>query len=130
MHGNEVLGREMLLKLADDLCKQYNAGDPEVTRLINTTRIHIMPSMNPDGWDKATEVRTTGHAAGASSSTSAAGLNGAGIGVSHLALSFPQLLRMWWVSSGHEDVYRRADDNGNTRRSVSTIVQSPVLSIR
>ncbi|XP_022655740.1 carboxypeptidase D-like isoform X2 [Varroa destructor] len=80
MHGNEVLGREMLLKLADDLCKQYNAGDPEVTRLINTTRIHIMPSMNPDGWDKATEVRTTGHAAGASSSTSAAGLNGAGIG--------------------------------------------------
>lgn len=93
MHGNEVLGREMLLKLADDLCKQYNAGDPEVSRLINTTRIHIMPSMNPDGWDKATEVRTSGTAGAAGSNQ----------------LSFSKLLRFWWVSSGR-DRSPRAND--------------------
>lgn len=87
MHGNEVLGRELLLKLADDLCKQFNAGDPEVTRLINTTRIHIMPSMNPDGWDKATEVRTSGN--------------------NNNQFSLPKLLRFWWVSSRYEDTGRR-----------------------
>nr|CAD7428662.1 unnamed protein product [Timema monikensis] len=54
MHGNEVLGRELLLKLADYLCDQYNAGDEEVMRLVNLSRIHLLPSMNPDGWQIAT----------------------------------------------------------------------------
>lgn len=50
MHGNEVVGRELLLKLIDDLCEKYLAGDPEVVKLIKTTRIHILPTMNPDGY--------------------------------------------------------------------------------
>ncbi|XP_075547362.1 carboxypeptidase D-like [Dermacentor variabilis] len=53
MHGNEVLGRELMLALAWYLCRRYREGDSEVTALLNTTRIHIMPSMNPDGWDTA-----------------------------------------------------------------------------
>nr|CAD7449662.1 unnamed protein product [Timema bartmani] len=56
MHGNEVLGRELLLKLADYLCDQYNAGDEEVMRLVNLSRIHLLPSMNPDGWQIATDT--------------------------------------------------------------------------
>lgn len=56
MHGNEVLGRELLLKLADYLCEQYNTGDSNVRKLIQTTRIHLMPSMNPDGWQIATDT--------------------------------------------------------------------------
>lgn len=53
MHGNEVLGRELMLALAWHLCERYQRGDPEVTALLNSTRLHIMPSMNPDGWDTA-----------------------------------------------------------------------------
>lgn len=53
MHGNEVLGREMLLKLAHYLCEQY-PHNQEIQALLNSTRIHLLPSLNPDGWDKAT----------------------------------------------------------------------------
>ncbi|CAG7821320.1 unnamed protein product [Allacma fusca] len=55
MHGNEVLGRELLLKLADYLCEQYRANDPEIRSLISKTRIHLLPSMNPDGWKLSTD---------------------------------------------------------------------------
>lgn len=56
IHGNEVLGRELLLKLAHYLCEQYRAGNPEVVFLVRNTRIHLMPSVNPDGWQLATDT--------------------------------------------------------------------------
>ncbi|XP_058413650.1 carboxypeptidase M isoform X1 [Diceros bicornis minor] len=50
MHGDETVGREMLLHLIEYLVTS-DGRDPEVTHLINSTRVHIMPSMNPDGFE-------------------------------------------------------------------------------
>lgn len=61
MHGNEVVGRELLLHLARLLVDNYRAAMSEPTsdtrpsgpkfvkKLLQATRIHLFPSMNPDG---------------------------------------------------------------------------------
>ena len=54
LHGNEVVGKEMLLLMIQHLCLSYGKDDL-VTRLVNTTRIHIMPVLNMDGYELASE---------------------------------------------------------------------------
>lgn len=54
MHGNEAVGREVLLHLAKLLLENYGTN-PLVTALINSTRIHLLPSLNPDGYEISQE---------------------------------------------------------------------------
>lgn len=54
MHGNEIVGKELLLLLVKYLCERYGTDD-RVTKLLNTVRIHLLFSMNPDGYELSTE---------------------------------------------------------------------------
>lgn len=54
MHGNEVVGREILINLIQLLCENYNKNH-FLSLMVNFTRIHIMPTMNPDGYEIAKE---------------------------------------------------------------------------
>jgi len=59
MHGNEVVGRELIIRFARHLLDNYGVLE-NVTKLVNHSRIHLMPTMNPDGFDAAIMGECTG----------------------------------------------------------------------
>ncbi|KAL8172388.1 hypothetical protein V2J09_024192 [Rumex salicifolius] len=50
VHGDEPVGRELLLQLANWLCDNY-LKDPLATLIVENVHLHILPSMNPDGYE-------------------------------------------------------------------------------
>jgi len=56
MHGNEAVGRELMLHLIGHLVNNYNRS-VNVKNLIRHTYIHILPSLNPDGFERSVEGR-------------------------------------------------------------------------
>lgn len=54
MHGDESVGRQLLIYLAQYLLTSYGHND-RTTRLVNQTDIYLMPTLNPDGF-KASKV--------------------------------------------------------------------------
>lgn len=55
MHGDETIGRELVIYLAKYLLFNYGK-DERVTRLVNSTDIYLMPSMNPDGFENSVVI--------------------------------------------------------------------------
>lgn len=50
MHGDEVVGRELMIYLIRQLVTEYGRT-PRITRLVDNAEIYIMPTMNPDGFE-------------------------------------------------------------------------------
>lgn len=59
MHGNEPVGREMLNHFAEVLLRGYGVIDT-ITELVNETDITIIPTINPDGFDRGEEGACSG----------------------------------------------------------------------
>ncbi|XP_008793468.3 carboxypeptidase SOL1 [Phoenix dactylifera] len=49
VHGDEPVGRELLISLANWLCDNYRK-DPLATLIVNNVHLHVLPTMNPDGF--------------------------------------------------------------------------------
>ncbi|KAL9253858.1 Carboxypeptidase SOL1-like protein, partial [Drosera capensis] len=49
IHGDEPVGRELLMLLANWLCDNY-LKDPLATQIVEKVHLHMLPSMNPDGF--------------------------------------------------------------------------------
>lgn len=50
MHGDEVVGRELMLNLLNLLATEYSQS-ARIKHLVDHAQIYIMPSMNPDGFE-------------------------------------------------------------------------------
>ena len=59
MHGDETVGRQLLIYLAEYLLQQYGRNN-RIRRLVDNTEIYLMPSMNPDGFASAQVGRGCG----------------------------------------------------------------------
>nr|GMC55191.1 carboxypeptidase SOL1 [Ipomoea batatas] len=55
VHGDEPVGRELLMLLANWICDNY-MKDPLATLIVDNVHLHILPSMNPDGFQKRRRV--------------------------------------------------------------------------
>ncbi|XP_037134058.1 inactive carboxypeptidase-like protein X2 [Syngnathus acus] len=97
-HGNEVLGRELLLLLMQFMCLEYLTGNQRVRHLVDETRIHLLPSVNPDGYEKAFQVGSelSGWSLGRWSND--------GIDIHH---NFPDLNSILWEAEAKKWIPRR-----------------------
>ncbi|CAH9128761.1 unnamed protein product [Cuscuta epithymum] len=55
VHGDEPVGRELLMLLANWICDNY-MKDPLATLIVDNVHLHILPSMNPDGFEMRKRV--------------------------------------------------------------------------
>lgn len=60
MHGDEVVGRELMLYLIEHMLSSYGK-DERITQLLTHAQIFIMPSMNPDGFELRQRANAKGY---------------------------------------------------------------------
>lgn len=75
MHGDEPLARPLLLRLAWELVRGWAGGDERIVRLLNTTDLYLLPSLNPDGFERAQEGNCGGGAEGGRENSQGRDLN-------------------------------------------------------
>ena len=62
MHGDEVVGRTILINLIEYVCgADGGADDPRVQQIRNAIDLYVMPTMNPDGHDLSLQSATPNH---------------------------------------------------------------------
>lgn len=59
MHGDEVVGRELMIYLTRLLTSDY-AKAPRIRSLVDNAQIYILPSMNPDGFEARRRYNSRG----------------------------------------------------------------------
>jgi len=60
MHGDEVVGRELMIYLVRQLLEEYDSNE-RIRSLVNNSQIYIMPSMNPDGFERGRRENSRGY---------------------------------------------------------------------
>lgn len=59
IHGDEVVGYDMMIRLIQLLTSEYNTN-PRITQIVDNTEIWICPMMNPDGFVLGQRYNATG----------------------------------------------------------------------
>ena len=54
MHGDESVGRELTIQMAQYLTQNYQSNST-ILNFLQKIDLHLMPSLNPDGFEKSTE---------------------------------------------------------------------------
>ena len=62
IHGNEPVGREILIYLARHILEGESRGDDRAMDILENVDLHILPSANPDGFARSEEGRCDGDA--------------------------------------------------------------------
>lgn len=52
IHGNEPVGKELVIRLIY-LMLENQKNDPDVDLIMRTMRLHVLPLMNPDGYEQS-----------------------------------------------------------------------------
>lgn len=60
LQGTDIVGKELLLKLIEYLCNAYQQKEASITKLVQTTVLHIVPAVDVDGNEKAAEGDCSG----------------------------------------------------------------------
>ena len=60
MHGNEPVGRELLIRMATWILTADEREDSVAKQILDNTDLWILPTMNPDGFFRATEGQCQG----------------------------------------------------------------------
>lgn len=112
MHGNEVISRQVLIYLIQYLCDNYNTN-PRVKKLVDTTNIFILPSLNPDGFEAAEEGECDGY-----SKNKYSGRNNANN--KDLNRNFPDQFKNW-------NTFKLKDAEPETRAMMRWIYRNPFV---